>query len=58
LFEILACPIASRTKQSANIGIKSALGDPKAIFYRIMMAKGLVATRVEIRETILDSQIT
>jgi len=42
-----------KTKQLVYIGIKSALGDSKAISYHVVMAKTLGATREEIRDTIL-----
>lgn len=42
-----------KTKQLVYIGIKSALGDTKAIFYHVTMAKALGATREEITDTIL-----
>lgn len=43
----------AKTKQLIYIGIKAALGDPKAIFYHVAMAKAQGATREEIRDTIL-----
>ena len=43
----------AKTKQLVYIGIKSALGDSKAIFYHVAMAKELGASRDEIRDTIL-----
>jgi len=43
----------AKTKQLVYIGIKSALGDPKAIFYHVVAAKSLGATREEVRDTIL-----
>lgn len=43
----------AKTKQLVYIGIKSALADPKAIFYHVAMAKDLGATRDEIKDTIL-----
>lgn len=43
----------AKTKQLIYIGIKSALGDPNAIFYHVGMAKALGATRDEVKETIL-----
>lgn len=43
----------AKTKQLVYIGIKSALGDPKAIFYHVATAKSLGATREEVRDTIL-----
>lgn len=43
----------AKTKQLVYIGIKSALGDPKAIVYHVGMAKSLGATRGEILDTIL-----
>ena len=43
----------SRTKQLIYIGIKSAMGDSAAVYYHVIMAKRLGATREEIRDTIL-----
>lgn len=43
----------AKTKQLIYIGIKSSLGDPKAIFYHVAMAKSLGASREEIKDTIL-----
>lgn len=42
-----------KTKQLVYIGIKAALGDSKAIYYHVAMAKALGATRDEIKDTIL-----
>lgn len=43
----------AKTKQLVYIGIKSSMADTTAIYYHIMMAKKLGATRNEIRDTIL-----
>lgn len=43
----------AKTKQLVYLGIKSALGDTTAIFFHVIMAKELGATREEIRDTIL-----
>ena len=43
----------AKTKQLIYIGIKSALGDPKAIYYHVAMAKALGASRDEVKDTIL-----
>ena len=43
----------AKTKQLIYIGIKAALGDPKAIYYHVAMAKSLGATRDEVKDTIL-----
>lgn len=43
----------AKTKQLVYIGIKSALGDPKAIYYHVAMAKELGASRAEILDAIL-----
>ncbi|WP_439698627.1 carboxymuconolactone decarboxylase family protein [Mucilaginibacter sp. AW1-7] len=43
----------AKTKQLVYIGIKSALGDPKAIYYHVAMAKELGASRAEIVDAIL-----
>jgi alkylhydroperoxidase/carboxymuconolactone decarboxylase family protein YurZ len=42
-----------KTKQLVYIGIKSSMGDTTAIYYHVLMAKNLGATREEIRDTIL-----
>ncbi len=44
-----------KTKQLIYIGIKSAMGDAKAIYYHVAMAKELGATREEIKDSILIS---
>lgn len=43
----------AKTKQLIYIGIKSTLGDTTAIYFHVLMAKKLGATRDEIRDTIL-----
>lgn len=43
----------AKTRQLIYIGIKSALGDTAAVFYHAGMAKGLGASRDEVKETIL-----
>lgn len=43
----------AKTKQLVYIGIKSALGDPKAIYYHVAMAKESGASRSEILDAIL-----
>lgn len=43
----------AKTKQLIYIGIKSAMGDPKAIYYHVAAAKELGASRAEIVDTIL-----
>jgi len=43
----------SKTKQLVYIGIKSSMGDMTAVYYHVLMAKKLGATREEIRDTIL-----
>ncbi len=43
----------AKTKQLIYIGIKSALGDSKAIYYHVAMAKEAGASRDEIVDTIL-----
>ncbi|EHQ25143.1 Carboxymuconolactone decarboxylase [Mucilaginibacter paludis DSM 18603] len=43
----------AKTKQLIYIGIKAVLGDVRAIYYHVAMAKQLGATRKEIRDTIL-----
>ena len=43
----------AKTKQLVYIGIKSAQGDTTAIYYHVLMAKQLGATREEVRDTIL-----
>ncbi|MCC8423498.1 carboxymuconolactone decarboxylase family protein [Mucilaginibacter sp. UR6-11] len=43
----------AKTKQLIYIGIKSALGDQQAIYYHVITAKELGATRAEIVDTIL-----
>jgi alkylhydroperoxidase/carboxymuconolactone decarboxylase family protein YurZ len=43
----------SKSKQLIYIGIKAALGDANAVFYHVIMAKKLGASREEIKDTIL-----
>jgi alkylhydroperoxidase/carboxymuconolactone decarboxylase family protein YurZ len=43
----------AKTKQLVYIGIKSALGDATAVYYHVIMAKKLGATRDEIKDTVL-----
>ena len=43
----------ARTKQLVYIGIKSAQGDTTAVYFHVIMAKKLGATRDEIKDTIL-----
>lgn len=43
----------AKTKQLVYIGIKSAMGDNNAVYFHVIMAKKLGATRDEIRDTIL-----
>jgi len=43
----------AKTKQLVYIGMKSALGDSKAIYYHVAAAKELGASRGEIVDTIL-----
>ncbi|QEM02568.1 carboxymuconolactone decarboxylase family protein [Mucilaginibacter rubeus] len=45
--------LEAKTKQLVYIGIKSALGDPKAIYYHVAMAKELGASRAEVLDAIL-----
>jgi alkylhydroperoxidase/carboxymuconolactone decarboxylase family protein YurZ len=42
-----------KTKQLVYIGIKSSMGETTAIYYHVLMAKNLGATREEIKDTIL-----
>lgn len=43
----------AKTKQLVYIGIKAAMGDSMAVYYHVIMAKKLGATRDEIKDTIL-----
>lgn len=43
----------AKTKQLVYIGIKAAAGDTTAVYYHVIMAKTLGATRDEIKDTIL-----
>ena len=43
----------AKTKQLVYIGIKSAQGDTTAVYFHVIMAKKLGATRDEIKDTIL-----
>ncbi|MDP4268594.1 MAG: carboxymuconolactone decarboxylase family protein [Bacteroidota bacterium] len=43
----------AKTKQLVYIGIKAAMGDTTAVYYHVVMAKQLGATRDEIKDTIL-----
>jgi alkylhydroperoxidase/carboxymuconolactone decarboxylase family protein YurZ len=43
----------AKTKQLVYIGIKAALGDTTAVYFHVMMAKKLGATRDEVKDTIL-----
>ena len=42
-----------KTKQLVYIGIKSALGDAKALYFHVPMAKKAGASRDEVKESIL-----
>ena len=43
----------AKTKQLVYIGTKATMGDTTAVYYHVIMAKKLGATRDEIRDTIL-----
>lgn len=43
----------SKSRQLVYIGIKAALADANAVFYHVIMAKKLGASREEIKDTIL-----
>jgi alkylhydroperoxidase/carboxymuconolactone decarboxylase family protein YurZ len=45
--------LEAKTKQLVYIGIKSALGDATSVYYHVIMAKKLGATRDEIKDTVL-----
>ncbi|WEK37698.1 MAG: carboxymuconolactone decarboxylase family protein [Candidatus Pseudobacter hemicellulosilyticus] len=45
----------TKTKQLIYIGIKAVLGDQKAVYFHVPMAKKAGATRDEIKDTILIS---
>lgn len=42
-----------KTKQLVYIGTKAALGDSQAVYFHVIMAKKLGASREEIKDTIL-----
>lgn len=43
----------AKTKQLVYIGIKASAGDTTAVYFHVVMAKKLGATRDEIKDTIL-----
>jgi alkylhydroperoxidase/carboxymuconolactone decarboxylase family protein YurZ len=43
----------AKTKQLVYIGIKASTGDTTAVYFHVVMAKKLGATREEIKDTIL-----